>query len=209
MFTMARPRAASRTPPALIVILAFSSRCARRPRVGSPRAACRSSRCTLRLGSARLAVERRVDDPHRVPPLLRRPALEREAAVRAVVAHALLVPRPVVALAGDAELVRRLGPRRRSLDRVAALLTAPGAARVERDDDLLVVFLDVDVASAARARRGAPAWPRRRGRRCERRSPRRGAGARRTGRSARAGRGRARGESTLRASLPRTAARRR
>src|SRR4029077_14945351 len=91
------------------------------------------------------------DDAYGVAPLLRRPELEREAAVRAVVTDALLVPRPVVRLGGDAELVGCLRAGAGSLDGVAALLAPAGAARVEGDHDLVVVLDDVEVAAAVGA----------------------------------------------------------
>src|SRR5262249_20034049 len=107
-------------------------------------------RALLRLRPLRLAVERRVDDPDRVSPLLGGPEFEREAAVRAVVTDALLVPRPVVPVAGDAELVRCRGTRAGVLDLVPALHAPARAARVERDHDLVVVLLDLELAAPVR-----------------------------------------------------------
>src|SRR5581483_11449884 len=109
-------------------------------------------RALLGIRPARLVrVERRVDDTKRMAPVLRGPVLEREAAVRAVVADALLVPGPVVLLLGDAELVRRLDPWRGSLDDVAPLLAAARAARVEADHVPVLVLVDVHVAVAGRS----------------------------------------------------------
>src|SRR5581483_5464678 len=111
----------------------------------------------LRVRAARLVrVERRVDHAQRVPPVLRRPVLEREAAVRAVVADPLFVPGPVVLVAGDAEVVRRLGPRGGALDDVAPLLAAAGPARVEADHEPVVVLVHLHVAVAAGADEMAP-----------------------------------------------------
>src|SRR5205814_2544676 len=82
----------------------------------------------LRLRRARLVgIERGVNDAERMSPLLSGPPLEGEAAVRAVVTNSRLVPRPVVLLACYAEVVRRLGARAGSLDRVAALAAAARA----------------------------------------------------------------------------------
>src|SRR5437899_1596813 len=82
-------------------------------------------------------------------PMLRGPALERDAAVRAVVTDALLVPGPVVLGLRNAELVRRLRARGGALDLVAALAAASGAARVEPDHDPVLVLLQLHVAQPA------------------------------------------------------------
>src|SRR5262249_23140271 len=60
-----------------------------------------------------------------------------------------LVPRPVVLLRRDAEVVRLLGPRGRALDEVAPVHAAARAARVELDHDLVVVLLDVELPAPA------------------------------------------------------------
>src|SRR5581483_12190168 len=84
-------------------------------------------------------------------PVLRGPVLERVAAVRAVDADALLVPRPVVLVLQHGELVRRLRSGPSSLDRGAAVLPAARPARVEGDDEAVLVLVDLHVAVALRA----------------------------------------------------------
>src|SRR5205085_1767975 len=76
----------------------------------------------------------------------RGPVIEREAAVRAVVTDALLVPGPVVPPLGDAEVVRRLGPRGSALDPVAAPPAAARAARVGAGPGPVLVPVDLHVA---------------------------------------------------------------
>ena len=100
------------------------------------------------LWRALAAPERRIDGPDRVTPAFGRDRRQRQIAVGAVVADTRLVPRPVTWLLDHPELVGRQDPRAGPLLLVTAHDPSAGAARVEAEDEAIVVLLELDVAPA-------------------------------------------------------------